>query len=226
MRWSMLPVSIGVHVVILAAALLVPLTADDGLPKPAPMRGLTPAMIKTVPVPPEVIPAAPSMRSTRNVPSVIAPDKISPPVDEPVSLSGPPSLDVPAGVGAVDFGAIGNSLVTGVPPVAPPPLPDPPPPPTKIYRAGQGVREPRRIAGGAPEYPVIARNARVQGTVVLEAIINERGGIERIRVVKSEPLLDGAAIAAVRGWRYTPTLLNGVPVSVMMTITINFTLQN
>ena len=91
---------------------------------------------------------------------------------------------------------------------------------------GQGIREPHRIAGSPPEYPIMARNARVQGTVILEAVINERGTIERVRVLKSEPLLDAAAIAAVQNWRYTPTLLNGTPVSVLMTITINFTLQD
>ena len=73
---------------------------------------------------------------------------------------------------------------------------------------------------------MFARSARIQGVVILEAVINERGTIERIKVLKSEPLLDAAAIAAVKDWRYTPTLLNGVPVSVLMTITINFTLQN
>jgi protein TonB len=66
----------------------------------------------------------------------------------------------------------------------------------------------------------------VQGVVILEAVINDRGAIERVRVLKSVPLLDGAAIAAVKDWRYTPTLLNGVPVSVLMTITVNFTLQD
>ena len=62
--------------------------------------------------------------------------------------------------------------------------------------------------------------------VILEAVINERGTIERVKVLKSVPLLDAAAIAAVKEWRYTPTLLNGVPISVLMTITMNFTLQD
>ena len=65
----------------------------------------------------------------------------------------------------------------------------------------------------------------MQGTVILEAVINERGAIERVRVLRSVPLLDAAAITAVQNWRYTPTLLNGVPVSVLMTITINFRLD-
>jgi protein TonB len=66
----------------------------------------------------------------------------------------------------------------------------------------------------------------VQGVVILEAVIDEHGEVGRIKVLKSMPLLDQAAITAVQQWRYTPTLLNGVPVSVLMTITVNFTLQN
>ena len=99
-------------------------------------------------------------------------------------------------------------------------------PAAQILRVGLGIREPRRIAGAPPEYPTFARNSRVQGVVILEAVINERGAIERVKVLKSVPLLDAAAIAAVKEWRYTPTLLNGVPISVLMTITMNFTLQD
>lgn len=62
--------------------------------------------------------------------------------------------------------------------------------------------------------------------MILEAVINERGTIERVKVLKSVPLLDAAAVAAVKDWRYTPTLLNGVPIAVLMTITMNFTLQD
>ena len=92
-------------------------------------------------------------------------------------------------------------------------------------RAGQGVREPRKIVDVPPIYPPIALNARIEGAVILEAVINERGEIERVKVLRSQPLLDDAAVSAVRRWRYTPTLLNGAPVSVLLTITINFTLS-
>jgi protein TonB len=223
MRWSLWPVSVAVHVVLVTAALIVPLTADSDPPPPAPLRVLTVATIKTVPVPPEVPLSASAVRSTRPLPNVVAPSAILPSREEPLQPVGP-SVDMPPGTGAVDIGALGAGTAVGVPPV-PPPQPDPPPPP-KIVRVGQGVREPVRIAGGPPQYPVIAREAHVQGTVILEAVINERGRIERLRVLKSQPLLDAAAISAVGSWRYTPTLLNGVPVSVLMTITINFTLQD
>ena len=226
MRWSMWPVSIVVHIMLLTAALIVPLTATSDAPPPAPMRSLVAASIKTVPVPPEIIPAASPVRSAQSIPSVVAPDSIRPSREEPPQPIGPVVPDIPIGIGAVDTGAHGGGTITGTLPLPLPPSPPDPPPLPKIVRVGQGVREPVRIAGGPPQYPAIAREAHVQGTVILEAVINERGRIERLRVLKSEPLLDGAAMSAVQNWRYTPTLLNGVPVSVLMTITINFTLQN
>ena len=78
-------------------------------------------------------------------------------------------------------------------------------------------------------HPTIAemtKSARVQGLVILEAVISETGEVVRVRVLRSQPLLDAAAIEAVRGWRYTPTLLNNVPVSVLITITLNFRLND
>ena len=223
MRWSMWPVSVAVHIVLLTAALIVPLTADGDPPTPAPMRALTIPSIKTVPVPPEITLSVPPQHSGRFLPNLIAPSVILPPPDEPVQPSAPSVVGVPLGTGPLDIGTLGVGTATGLPPV-PVPLP-PDPPAQKILRVGPGVREPRRIGGAPPEYPAIARNARVQGTVILEAVINERGAIERIRVLRSVPLLDAAAITAVENWRYTPTLLNGVPVSVLMTITINFRLD-
>jgi protein TonB len=141
-----------------------------------------------------------------------------------------PAAAVPSGLpfeegisfAAIDPGGLGT-LAKVAPPA--PPAPDPAPRPT-VVRAGQGVREPKKIVDVRPVYPAIALSVKVQGRVILEAVINERGSVERIRVLRSVPLLDGAAIAAVQGWRYTPTTLNGAPVSVLMTITVNFTLQD
>jgi protein TonB len=87
---------------------------------------------------------------------------------------------------------------------------------------GGTVREPKKIVNVAPVYPQMALASRVEGIVILEAVINTDGRVERLRVLRSSPLLDEAAIAAVKQWRYTPTLLNGVPVPVLMTITVNF----
>jgi protein TonB len=74
-------------------------------------------------------------------------------------------------------------------------------------------------------YPDLARAARVQGTVILEATIDETGAVTNVKVLRSIPLLDRAATDAVRRWRYTPTRLNGVPVPVLMTVTVTFTLR-
>jgi protein TonB len=84
---------------------------------------------------------------------------------------------------------------------------------------------PRKIADARPVYPEIARTARVEGTVVLEAVLDPTGRVTQLRVVRSIPLLDQAALDAVRQWRYTPSAYGGKPVSVLMTVTIRFTLN-
>jgi protein TonB len=76
-----------------------------------------------------------------------------------------------------------------------------------------------------PVYPPIAISARVQGRVIIEATIDRHGKVGEAKVLRSIPLLDQAALDAVRQWEYTPTLLNGEPVPVIMTVTVNFTLR-
>ena len=74
-------------------------------------------------------------------------------------------------------------------------------------------------------YPAIAQSARVQGIVIIEATIAPNGKVTDTKVLRSIPLLDQAALDAVKQWEFTPTLLNGVPVPVIMTVTVQFTLQ-
>ena len=76
-----------------------------------------------------------------------------------------------------------------------------------------------------PVYPDIAMRARVAGMVILEAVIDAEGRVVNVKVLRSVPMLDQAAIDAVRQWEFTPTRLNGVPVPVVMTVTVNFTLR-
>ena len=92
-------------------------------------------------------------------------------------------------------------------------------------RIGGQVLPPRKVRSRPPGYPPLAIAAHVEGTVVIEAIISTTGAVQQARVITSVPLLDEAAIAAVREWVFTPTLLNGMPVPVIMTVTVNFTLQ-
>ena len=113
--------------------------------------------------------------------------------------------------------------VVGGLPAAPPP---PPPAPTAPVRVGGNIRPPTKTRNVNPVYPQIAQSARVQGVVIIEATIRPTGKVTDARVLRSIPLLDQAALDAVRQWEYTPTLLNGVPVPVIMTVTVNFTLQS
>jgi TonB family protein len=92
----------------------------------------------------------------------------------------------------------------------------------RAVRVGGQIRPPIKIKDVAPVYPAIARSARVTGAVTVEATIGEDGKVADARVVKSVPLLDQAALDAVRQWEYRPTLLNGVPVPVVVTVVINF----
>ena len=89
---------------------------------------------------------------------------------------------------------------------------------------GGQVQSAKLVNQAKPTYPPLARQARIQGTVRLEAVISKVGGIEELKVISGHPLLIQAALAAVQQWRYEPTLLNGVPVEVITTIDVNFTL--
>jgi periplasmic protein TonB len=95
----------------------------------------------------------------------------------------------------------------------------------RAVRVGGNIAAPRKLRNVQPVYPQIAQSARVQGAVIIEATIDTRGHISDTRVLRSIPLLDQAALDAVRQWEYEPTLLNGVPVPVIMTVTVNFSLR-
>jgi protein TonB len=96
---------------------------------------------------------------------------------------------------------------------------------TGPLRVGGNIREPQKLKHVAPVYPAIARQARVQGIVILECTIGADGKVEEVKVLRGIPLLDPSAIAAVKQWVYTPTLLNGAPVPVIVTVTVNFKLS-
>jgi protein TonB len=92
-------------------------------------------------------------------------------------------------------------------------------------RVGGQIKAPTQVRKVNPAYPAEAREARVQGVVILEALIGADGKVTDARVLRSIPQLDQAAMDAVRQWEYTPTLLNGAPVPVIMTVTVQFTLS-
>jgi len=92
-------------------------------------------------------------------------------------------------------------------------------------RVGGVIEPPRKIVHVAPVYPQLARTAHVSGFVILEALIDEQGQVRDARVIRSIPLLDQAAVDAVRQWRFTPTVLNGQVIPIVMTVTVNFRLD-
>ncbi len=92
-------------------------------------------------------------------------------------------------------------------------------------RPGGRIMEPKKIKDVQPVYPAIAQSARVSGAVTIEATIGADGKVTDAKVVRSVPLLDQAALDAVRQWEYLPTMLNGLPVPVLITVTVNFTRQ-
>ncbi len=108
-----------------------------------------------------------------------------------------------------------------------PPLPArvPPPTPRAPLRVSSGVIQSRLLSGPKPSYPRLALTARITGTVRLQATISREGGIENLHVLSGHPLLNDAAMDAVRNWRYRPVFLNGDPVEVITEIDVNFTLQ-
>jgi protein TonB len=125
----------------------------------------------------------------------------------------------------VESGVPDGPGIDAIPGATAPPPPPPPPPPQTPVRLHSGIQPPRKIVDVSPPYPELARAAHQQGVVILEAVIDTGGAVETVRVLRGYPLLDQAAIDAVRHWRFTAALLNGEPVPVVMTVTVNFRLQ-
>jgi periplasmic protein TonB len=219
-RASLLPLSIGAHVIAIGAAVLVPVVVDGQLPQPA--RAAPPAYIRVeMPTPPPVAPPQPTR------PAAAVNTKAAP-LDAPAQVLPETGLEnLPMHTGPVgltdDIGVPGgdpNSVALG--PVALPPPPPLPPAPVPI---GGQIRPPAKLRDVRPVYPAIAQQARVQGMVIIEAVIGIDGRVEGTNVLRGHPLLNDAAVAAVRQWTFTPTLLNNQPVPVVMTVTVDFRLQ-
>jgi TonB family protein len=155
-----------------------------------------------------------------------------PPAEAPISFN---VTFVFAGGQDARVVAYGNPFETdaGAAGIVPPPPPPPPPPPW--VREGASIANPVRIGGEIkppvktkdvrPVYTPEGLSAKVQGVVILEVIVGPEGRVDDVRVLRSIPLLDQAALDAVEQWEFTPTLLNGTPVPVLMTVTVNFTLK-
>ena len=221
MRRSFTLVSVITHAIAIAAALVAQAVAIGPLPvprEPIGFVGTIPIIITDIPLPrpaprSSTVPSDPS----RNVAPIEPPSQIvAESVHEPAS-----SQPIGGFVdGGVDLG--GRLEAIALPPSPPPPPPPPPQQPTRLH---SGMQAPRKVFNVDPVYPRIAQSAQVGGVVILEAVIDARGRVESVRVLRSLPVLDQAAVDAVKQWVFTPALLNGTPVPVVMTVTVNFQLS-
>ena len=226
--------SLLVHVAVLTVVIAIPLltvahalpdvpmimafVADSSAPPPPPPP----------PPPPAPAPAASKTAAARPTPSanafaapLEAPSEIRP---ELPGASAP--VGVPGGVeGGVEGGVLGGIVGGIVGNVAPPPPPPPPPPPavrTPVRTGGQ-IKTPALLHRVEPVYPDFAAAAHLTGLVILEAVVDGEGCVESVKVLRSgHPLLDREAVAALKQWRYSPLVLNGIPTPFVLTVTFNF----
>jgi protein TonB len=133
---------------------------------------------------------------------------------------------VPGGIPGGQLGGVLGGILGGNRQIVPPPPPPPARARTGPYRVGGKVQAPRLIHSVQPVFPILAKQARIQGTVQIDSVIDERGNVTQMRVVTGNPLLVPAAFDAVKEWKYQPTLLNGTPISVEMVVTVQFVLGN
>src|SRR6185503_717326 len=217
MRRSFTFVSVIVHAIVITSAFIAQVLAVGPLPTPhSPMTfvGMMPIRLVDIPLPPPAPrPNTPVVNTaSADAAPLEAPNEIRKETDFQPS---PPRV----GDGVVD-GSITNGVALG-PAVQLPPPPPPPPVKQEPMRLNSGMQVPRKIGNVDPVYPGVARAAHIEGVVILEATIDVHGRVIDVRVLRSQPLLDQAAVDAVRQWIYTPTLLNGVPVPIVMTVTVN-----
>jgi periplasmic protein TonB len=220
-----LPVSIAIHMLVLLLVVVVPLLTSQDLPEPTSVvKAFFVEPAAAPPPPPPPPPPAPRQQNQPKPVSTPVPteNRFQAPVETPEQVKPDEGIDlgveggVPGGVeGGVPGGVVGG-VVGG--------LPDAPPPPQAVRVGGQ-IKEPKKLKHVNPAYPDIAKQARVQGVVILECTISPQGKVTDVKVLRGIPLLDSAAIEAVKQWVYSPTLLNGVPVPVIMTVTVNFRLS-
>jgi periplasmic protein TonB len=216
MRKYTLAFSVIAHAAAIAAAIIVPALATDELPE---LRHTTSFTI-VQPVMPDPMPVSPTRTGTAPTSSPIPlkpPDGVQP--EPEVERNDPVTLAIPSPTGSgVPFSGepvIGGELV-------PPPTP---PRPKEPMPVGGLILPPKKIVHVAPVYPAIALAAGKPGMVILQAVISEDGTVREVKVLRSDPLFDQAAMEAVKQWRFTTPMLNGQPIPVVMTVTVGFTLN-
>jgi protein TonB len=219
--------SVFLQAILIGVMILIPLIYTEALPK----QQLMTFLVAPPPPPPPPPPPAPTPQVVKIVqtdiqngrlqtPSKI-PQKVAMIKEEeappPVSSMGGVMGGVPGGVPGGQMGGVLGGILASTPTAAPKLA-------VQRVRVSQGVSEGNLISQVKPPYPPMAKMARVQGQVVLQALISKQGTIQNLRVVSGHPMLVQAALDAVKQWRYRPYLLNGEPVEVETQITLNFSL--
>jgi protein TonB len=224
-----IPASVILHAAAAGALVIVPLLVGDSHPQPRGVRAFFVEPITAPPPPPPPPPPAPRGSAVaRRAPKATeaAPLGLTAPIAVPTEVQPEEGLDL-GGIGGGVAGGVEGGVPGGVVGGVVGGLPDamPPPPPARPVRVGGDIREPRKVVDVAPVYPEVAMKAGVQGVVIIEATIDGNGRVTNATVLKGLPMLDEAALEAVRRWIYTPTLLDGVPTPVIMTVTVRFRLK-
>ena len=229
----------GLQLTIVGILLVIPMLFVESLPIQAYVHVLlaAPPPPPPPPPPPVAVPVVKAAHAPRQfdanvllAPRVI-PKEIAMIKDEemppPASVSGVVG-GVPGGIPGGVMGGVIGGIVGAVAAPAPPPPPEKPAPKKE---APQQVRVSGAVQAGLlvrqiqPDYPLLARRAGVEGTVVLKAIIGKDGSVEQLTLISGQPLFVQAAMNAVKQWLYKPTYLNGEPVEVVTEIDVNFHLQ-
>ncbi|HYW39141.1 MAG TPA: energy transducer TonB [Terriglobales bacterium] len=226
-RLSTTIMSFVLQVLLIGILILIPLIYTDALPKTQLMTFL---VAPPPPPPPPPPPAAAVVKVVKMQSEVIngqlrTPTKIPNKVQMIKEEEAPPDLGgsgVPGGVpGGIPGGSAGGviggiiSQTAAIPKVATP----------QRVRVSSGVSTGLLIKKVTPNYPQLAKQARIQGAVVLQAEISKEGTIQNLQLISGHPMLAPAAIEAVKQWRYKPYLLNGEPVAVETQVVVNFSLS-
>ncbi len=232
--------SFALQIIGVGILVLIPLIYTDTLPK----AQLTSFLVAPPPPPPPPPPpaAAPPVKVVKVAPRQFDAGRLMAPKQIPKDIAmikeeelPPPSANagvvggVPGGVPGGAAGGVIGGIIGSVPTAAPPP---PPPKKEEVkpkevqrIRVGGNVQAANLVRKITPQYPPLAKQARVQGTVRFQAIIGKDGTIQNLQMLSGHPLLVPAATEAVKQWLYKPTLLNGEPVEVITQIDVNFTLS-
>jgi periplasmic protein TonB len=217
--WSVI-VSAFIQIAALLVRILIPLIYTQALPK---------AMLSTLliaPPPPPPPPPPPVKAVIKPVARLIQSGRLMQPRAIPKDVAVfkeaelPPDIVNGTNQSGVFGGIPGQGLIAGDGPVLPPPKAAVP---ARIKQGGE-VTAASIITQTHPVYPSLARQARIQGTVILHAIIDKEGKVAQLEVVSGHPLLVQSALDAVKQWRYKPTRLNGDPVEIDTTIQVTFTM--